>query len=823
MCPRLERLEERDTPTIGLGSAFGLGSSGIDTALGVATDRLGNTYVTGYFANTVDFDPSAAVVNRTSNGLSDFFVAKYSRIGQLQWVTAIGGGNEDIGNDVGVDDAGNVFVTGYFSSGGIDFDPGAGSTVLPHTGGRDIFVAKYNGVDGTLLWGKSAGQDTFGSPDDEGIDLAVDAAGNVVVTGYFQNTVDFDPGAGIISLTSFGSADIFLWKFDGAGNFVTATRRGDFSDDRAQSIVSDRDGNFYVAGTYEGVIILDPDNNLFQFASEGASDVYLMKVDSNLRTIWGVAFGGSQNDGAVDVALDPMGNTLVAGYFRHAVDFDSGGEFATRVSAGSADAYVASYTSEGTFRNVVAFGGSGDEFIGGVVPLSGRTFAVAGQFAGTADFDPGRGVTTRNSVLGSYDGFVANYTLDGEFVWVKSFGGANYDIPSDIAAGPAGSTITVGSFGSTPGDFDPNAGTLNLSSNGFSDGFVLRLADRPDIISRNQLGFWGLAANNGTAFGFLTQAGRWNEKLKWSDTMTGDFNGDGRLDVLSRNSLGDWWLGAMNAQGRFVNRHWGRSDPKVPLKFVGSGDFTGGGLPDVCGFDANGYWHILVNTGTGFRDELREMWDDPATWAHATSGDFNGDGLTDLAGQNKLGEWWVSLNTGDGGFELMHWGQWTESLTWLDRTFADFNADGRLDVAGRTKTGGWFVGLAQPNNTFSFTNWGSWAAILSTIKAAFFGDFNGDGYLDVVGRTATNQLHLSAGNGTSFAAPTFWGTMAPAPITWAETLVGDYDGDGRDDLLGRTSVSAWVVARFPGVFTSSQWAAWGAMTWRDTRRGGFQS
>src|SRR5207245_7660598 len=115
---------------------------------------------------------------------------------------------------IAADSAGNVYTTGFFS-GTADFDPGPGTFNVISAGGQDIFVSKLD-TDGNFIWAKALG----GNAQDIGFGIAVDGVGNVMTTGFFFGTADFDPGPGTFNLTSSGLFDTFVSKLYSSGNFV---------------------------------------------------------------------------------------------------------------------------------------------------------------------------------------------------------------------------------------------------------------------------------------------------------------------------------------------------------------------------------------------------------------------------------------------------------------------------------------------------------------------------------------------------------------------------------------------------------------------------
>lgn len=174
---------------------------------GIAVDRFDNVYITGRYAETVDFDPGPGVSELDNAGINDAFFAKYNALGDLVWAKNVGGAGNDIGNGIAVDTSGQVYLSGQFMN-TVDFDPGAGASELTAAGDIEVFLARYD-ASGNFIWANSIG----GTQMEESTVIAVDDQQNVCVAGYFQGTADFDAGPGAHNLVSAGKEDGFVAKY----------------------------------------------------------------------------------------------------------------------------------------------------------------------------------------------------------------------------------------------------------------------------------------------------------------------------------------------------------------------------------------------------------------------------------------------------------------------------------------------------------------------------------------------------------------------------------------------------------------------------------
>ncbi len=287
------------------------GGSDEDRGSGVASDGLGNVYITGYFWNKADFDPGGGDPH-TSNGECDSFLSKFDSLGNFEWARTWGGSIEDWGLGVAADGSGSAYAAGYFM-GTVDFDPGGGD-LHNSNGGRDVFVSKFDSY-GNFEWAQTWG----GSVRDYAYGVAADDPGNVYVTGHFSGTVDFDPGGGNLH-TSNGQRDAYLSKFDSSGNFEWARTWGGSNRDCGYGVADDGFGNVCVTGHFNGTVDFDPGGGN-PHTSNGLSDAFLSKFDSAGNFVWARTWGGSDTEIGLGIATDGSGNVCVTGRFHDTVDF----------------------------------------------------------------------------------------------------------------------------------------------------------------------------------------------------------------------------------------------------------------------------------------------------------------------------------------------------------------------------------------------------------------------------------------------------------------------------------------------------------------------
>ncbi len=214
------------------------GSNGTEGASGLAIDSDYNIYLSGSFDSpTLTF--GSYILTRGASSLYDMFVTKTDSAGNVLWAKNAGVGMYNSGTSLCVDNAKNVYVTGYYRGATIIF--GNDTLTNTHANNDEIFVVKYK-YNGVELWAKTAG----GISDDEGNSITTDGD-NVYLTGSSASAaITF----GSVTLNNYASHDIFVTEYDGSGNTLFAKGVRGFAWDVGNAITLDANHNIYIAGSY---------------------------------------------------------------------------------------------------------------------------------------------------------------------------------------------------------------------------------------------------------------------------------------------------------------------------------------------------------------------------------------------------------------------------------------------------------------------------------------------------------------------------------------------------------------------------------------------
>ncbi|MES2797364.1 MAG: T9SS type A sorting domain-containing protein [Bacteroidota bacterium] len=261
-----------------------IGGTSNDVGTSIVVDKNENIFTAGYFSETVDFDPSSAVFNLTSVGGNDIFFTKMDINGNFVWAKQIGGENDEfidngfLGEEgslptISIDALGNIYSTGYFT-GTADLDPSSSVSNFISSGNDDAFVIKMDN-DGALLWGKSFGS----SEKDRSRSIAISNDGSVILTGYFEGTVDFDSSENVDIKTSNGMADIFITKLSANGVYFWTRTFGNLNMDSGVAVTTDNSNNIILVGNYSNSINFNPSVPDDELSSMSNSAPFLLKLN----------------------------------------------------------------------------------------------------------------------------------------------------------------------------------------------------------------------------------------------------------------------------------------------------------------------------------------------------------------------------------------------------------------------------------------------------------------------------------------------------------------------------------------------------------------
>lgn len=404
-----------------------------------------------------------------------------------EWVSSIGGpGSSANATGVKVDDAENVYVTGYFK-GTVDFDPSTATRNLSSAAGNTSgFIAKYKD-DGTLLW---AYQLPGANVSPSGLSVG---NGAISIIGKFNGSFDANPGAATNTLT--GSNDAFVIHLKDDGSFLWAKSIGGTGADAGNEIATDQSGNTYAALQFQSTVTVDGTN----YTAKGTTDGMLVKYDQagNVAFVIDLGYAASENT-VSGVAVDKAGNIDIIGYLNGPVNFNPLG--VANASSAQQAMYLAQYLPNGTLKWVtnIKQGFSNNNNINIALSSSDEIY-LTGNFTNKIEF------TTTNTfnVKGARDLFVARYTSQGDFTKAEDIGRAGAAVmPTDISITNDGKFYYISGYFSGAPNFSNNAVAYQLTAHGPQDLFLARYKianDELDVAINTGNGGCANTAANGLA------------------------------------------------------------------------------------------------------------------------------------------------------------------------------------------------------------------------------------------------------------------------------------------------------------------------------------
>ncbi len=450
--------------------AFAAGGSSGDQAMCITTDNLGNSYTCGWFSGTTDFMPGAGQLNLTATGGRDIFIQKMDPDGDLIWVKQlVGYDDENLAYSIAIDQISNIYITGAFKS-IIDFDPGPAIYNLNALNSLGIFLLKLDS-DGNFIWAHSFN----GTNNEYGYHISIDPFNNIVLNGIIESNTDFDPSPANAFLNPIGNYDGYIAKYSSGGGFLWAKLIGGSGLEYCAKTTFDDLGNVYAVGTFESTIDIDPGPGNHFVTSNGGTDCFILKLDTNGDFIWANTFGANSSD--ISARITSKGNDIyVGGSLNGSQTFTTINGTTALTSNGSSDIMLAKLNTNGEYVWVNSWGGAASEVIYSIHIDEYDKIYLGGMFSDSVDFDPGIGVHNLTA-QGLRDGFVTKLDTASNMEWAISYGGNNTTTYRRLTVDNSGGVYSAGYFKGTV-DFDPDINTTSYTSNGDHDFYMMKLSQQ---------------------------------------------------------------------------------------------------------------------------------------------------------------------------------------------------------------------------------------------------------------------------------------------------------------------------------------------------------
>lgn len=487
----------------------GSNPSGTEQGTDIVSSASGSSYVTGSFENIAMFGS----IQQTSAGLTDFFLAKYDKNGNVVWAKHAGDTGNDQGNGIVMDNAGNLYVTGFFN-GTVTFGnlPSLSSTF------DDIFIVKYDTL-GNALWAVKAG----GATSDRGNGISADTLGNIYITGYFSGSAA--TFGSLPSLSSSGSNDAFIAKYDTSGTAVWAKKGGSSAFDVSNAIATMGDGTSFITGQYSGNASFGSQN----ITNSGGSDIFVVKYNAAGTAQWAKKAGGSSADVGQDIEVDATGRPFVTGYYSGSASFGSN----NFTSNGAEDIFIAKYSATGTVAWVNSAGGTGSDMGFGLRVYNDKLNAT-GQFSATISF--GSLVSMISS--GGKDIYLTELDTAGAILSAEKAGGSQDDKGAAVTYSDPYTRYLTGSFSTTA-----TFGNQSVTSVGGVDFFIGKISCLPVANfnytgSVNNFTFSDTSSNNPVSWAWTFQGGTPSTSTQSSQAVTWPADGMYEVCLTVTNSCG---------------------------------------------------------------------------------------------------------------------------------------------------------------------------------------------------------------------------------------------------------------------------------------------
>ncbi len=312
---------------------------------------------------------------------------------------------------------------------------------------------------------------------DDGWDATSDSQGNFIIAGQFSGDIDIDPSENEFILSSNASQSAFLAKYSPNQELIWAYNLGEGNYSYIWKVISLENNSIMICGEFYETCDFDFSSEQFILESSGFGDAFIAIYTSEGELNMAKSIGGNLGDNSLCGACDSEGNIYFGGHFTGTIDLDpSSNEFVVNgYNAAMLDMFIVKLSPLGEFIWGGTVIGPGLEIPADMCLDSQQNIIVAGLVEGEADFDLSDNIQYINAQIetNNYNCFIAKYSSDGTLSEGFVFGGVGDDFIRTMIPNSTG--YIINGYYSGYGDFDPGDNTLNLSTFGDKDGFLMQL------------------------------------------------------------------------------------------------------------------------------------------------------------------------------------------------------------------------------------------------------------------------------------------------------------------------------------------------------------
>jgi len=379
------------------------GSLGKDAAYSVTTDFNGNVYIVGTFTGQLRLG-NQPILNSPFPSAEQGFLILLDPNGEFVLARMFTSTQGTFPQKITVDSNGRMIVSGYFS-GQTDFDLSGNSFALESNGGKDGFVATY--LPGVLLeWASKIG----GSGEDAVLDHEKGELGNIYLTGFFSDIVDFDQSNNNFYAQAAGSEDIFILKISSNGSFVWVRTAGSSDIDKSLTLDVLPNGTAFIGGYFSSFTEFSQQGGSSQLlSSAGFSDGFVASYLADGSISWIRQIGGVGEDEVTSVDANNNGQIYAGGNFTQSVNFGfTGLQQYNATSVGLKDIFTIILNEDGSTNDVFTFGSKGNDCMGTTLAFGTGSVLLCGSFSDTIDLNPSP-IVENYFTNGQSDAFLLNF------------------------------------------------------------------------------------------------------------------------------------------------------------------------------------------------------------------------------------------------------------------------------------------------------------------------------------------------------------------------------------------------------------------------------